>query len=197
MDECGEIRPVHAQHRRALVVVLCINVVMFLVELIGGLIAHSTALLADSVDMLGDAIVYGVSLYVIGRAPIWQSRAALLKGLIMAGFALGIAVEVVLKLAKGLAPDAGIMWPVAVAALLANGSVLVFLSRHRADDINMRSAWICSRNDVIANAGVLMATLCVWLSGSAWPDIVIGLVIAALFASSSLRVIREAVVAPR
>lgn len=93
--------------------------------------------------MLGDAIVYGVSLYVIGRAPIWQSRAALLKGLIMAGFALGIAVEVVLKIAKGLTPDASIMWPLAVVALVANSSVLVFFSRHRADDINMRSAWIC------------------------------------------------------
>ena len=166
MDECCEIRPVHARQQRVLVVVLCINVVMFLAELVGGLIAHSTALLADSVDMLGDAIVYGLSLYVIGRAPIWQSRAALLKGFIMAGFALGIVVEVVLKVVKGLTSDAGIMWSVAVAALVANGSVLVFLSRHRADDINMRSAWICSRNDVIANAGFWWPR-CAW--GSAAP----------------------------
>lgn len=129
MDGCCEIRPVHARRRRVLVVVLCINVVMFLAELVGGLIAHSTARLADAVDMLASAIVYGVSLYVIGRAPFWQSRTALLKGFIMAGFALGIVVEVVLKVVKGLTPDAGIMWPVAVAALVANGSVLVFLSR--------------------------------------------------------------------
>jgi Co/Zn/Cd efflux system component len=175
-----------------LVAVLAINVAMFLAELAGGLIAHSTALLADSADMLGDAIVYGVSLYVIGRAPIWGSRAALLKGFIMVGFALGISIEVVLKLARGVTPDAEIMWALAVAALVANGSVLVLLSRHRADDINMRSAWICSRNDVIANAGVLVAALWVGLSGSGYPDILIGLGIAALFASSSLRVIREA-----
>ena len=187
----------HARQRRVLRVVLWINLGMFAAELVAGLIAHSTALLADSADMLGDAIVYGFSLYVIARAPLWQHRAALLKGLIMAGFGIGIAAEVASKLARGLTPEAGIMWVVALAALVANAYVLARLWRHRADDINMRSAWLCSRNDVIANAGVLLAALGVGWSGSAWPDILVGLAIAALFASSAVGVIRDALAAPQ
>jgi Co/Zn/Cd efflux system component len=192
MDECCEVRPIHDRHRRVLQVVLWINAAMFLVELAAGLIAHSTALVADSVDMLGDAIVYGFSLYVIGRGPAWQARGALLKGGIMAAFGAGVLVEVVAKLARGLTPEAGIMWTVALVALVANGSVLALLSRHRGDDINMRSAWLCSRNDVIANAGVLVAALGVGLSGSAWPDVLIGLAIAALFVLSAVGVIGQA-----
>jgi cation diffusion facilitator family transporter len=196
MDGCCEIRPVNAQQRRVLHIVLWINLGMFLAELVAGIVAHSTALLADSVDMLGDAIVYGFSLYVIARAPVWQHRAALLKGLIMAGFGIGIVAEVCFKLARGLTPEAGIMWTVALAALVANAAVLGLLRRHRADDINMRSAWLCSRNDVIANGGVLLAALGVGLSGSAWPDILVGLGIAALFGFSAVGVIREALAAP-
>jgi len=197
MDECCAIRPVHAQQRRVLHIVLWINLAMFLVELVAGLIAHSTALLADSVDMLGDAIVYGFSLYVIARAPVWQTRAALLKGIIMAGFGVGVVVEVVSKLVRGLRPEAEVMWAVALAALVANASVLAFLWRHRADDINMRSVWLCSRNDVIANGAVLLAALGVGLTRSAWPDIVVGLAIAALFGMSAVGVIREALALPQ
>jgi cation diffusion facilitator family transporter len=192
MDECCEIRPVHARQRRVLQVVLWINLGMFLAELGAGLVAHSTALVADSADMLGDAIVYGFSLYVVARAPVWQARAALLKGVIMAAFALGIVIEVATKLVRGLTPEAAIMWVVALAALLANAAVLGVLWRHRTDDINMRSAWLCSRNDVIANGGVVLAALGVGLTGLAWPDILVGLGIAALFATSAVGVIREA-----
>jgi len=197
MDECCAIRPVHAQQRRVLLIVLWINLAMFLAELVAGLIAHSTALLADSVDMLGDAIVYGFSLYVIGRAPVWQARAALLKGIIMAVFGVGIVAEVVAKLVRDLRPEAEIMWTVALVALVANASVLAFLWRHRADDINMRSVWLCSRNDVIANGGVLLAALGVSLTGAAWPDILVGLAIAALFGASAVSVIREALAVPQ
>jgi cation diffusion facilitator family transporter len=197
LDECCAIRPVHAQQRRVLLIVLWINLAMFLAELVAGLIAHSTALLADSVDMLGDAIVYGFSLYVIARAPVWQTRAALLKGIIMAVFGVGIVAEVVAKLVRGLRPEVEIMWAVALVALIANASVLAFLWRHRADDINMRSVWLCSRNDVIANGGVLLAALGVGLTGAAWPDILVGLAIAALFAASAVSVIREALAVPQ
>jgi cation diffusion facilitator family transporter len=197
MDECCAIRPVHAQQRRVLHIVLWINLAMFLVEVVAGLIAHSTALLADSVDMLGDAIVYGFSLYVIARAPVWQARAALLKGIIMAGFGVGVVAEVVSKLVRDLRPEAEVMWVVALVALVANASVLAFLSRHRADDINMRSVWLCSRNDVIANGAVLLAALGVGLTRSAWPDILVGLAIAALFGVSAAGVIREALAVPQ
>jgi cation diffusion facilitator family transporter len=197
MDACCEIRPIHARQRRVLQVVLAINAAMFAVELVAAVVAHSTALLADSVDMLGDAFVYGVSLYVIGRAPVWQARAALLKGVIMAGFAGGVLVEAATKLVRGLTPDADVMWTVAGLALLANGAVLGLLWRHRADDLNLRSAWLCSRNDVLANGAVLLAALGVRLTGSAWPDVLVGLAIAALFGSSAAGVIRQARVAVR
>jgi len=196
MDECCAVHPVQARQRRILHVVLWVNVAMFLVECAAGVIARSTALLADSVDMLGDAIVYGFSLYVIGRAPVWQSRAALLKGGIMAAFGVGVLIEVGTKLARGVTPEASIMWAIALLALAANASVLVLLGRHRDDDINMRSAWLCSRNDVIANGGVLAAAAGVSLTGSAWPDIVVGLAIAALFASSAVSIIRQARTVP-
>jgi len=173
-------------------VVLWINIAMFALEFGAGVLAHSTALLADSVDMLGDAVVYGFSLYVIGRGVHWQARGALLKGAIMIAFAAGIAVEILVKIARDVIPDGELMSGVALAAFVANTAVLVFLWRHRSDDLNMRSAWICSRNDVIANAGVVLAGGIVWLSGSPWPDILAGLAIAALFASSAFGIMRQA-----
>lgn len=192
MDACCEVRPIEARQRRVLGLILWVNLVMFGVESIAGLLAHSTALLADSMDMLADAMVYGFSLYVIGRAPVWRARAALLKGWVMAAFGAGIVVEVVFKLARGAAPEPHTMGLVAAAALAANAGVLALLWRHRADDINMRSAWLCSRNDVIANGGVLLAALGVTLVGSAWPDILVGLAIAALFAGTAAGVLRRA-----
>jgi Co/Zn/Cd efflux system component len=177
-------------------VVLAINVAMFFVELMAGLMAQSTALLSDSADMLGDAVVYGFSLYVIARGPVWQARAALLKGGIMAVFGAGILVEAGTKLTRGVTPSADLMSGIGLLALVANASVLVFLWRHRADDLNMRSVWLCSRNDVVANAGVLLAALGVALTGSAWPDVAVGLGIASLFVASAAGVILAALRAP-
>ena len=165
---------------------------MFVLEATAGLLSHSTALLADSVDMLGDAIVYGFSLYVIGRGSVWQSRAAMLKGLIMAVFGVGVLAHVVFKAVYGFVPAVEVMGVVGLLALAANLICLALLWQHRGDDINMRSAWVCSRNDVIGNAGVLLAALIVYLTGSSWPDIVIGLLIAILFIRSAIPIIREA-----
>ena len=193
MDDCCEVRPVGERQRRILHVVLWINAVMFVVEFLAGVAGHSTALLSDSADMLGDALVYGVSLYAIARGPMWQTRAALLKGAIMAAFAAGIVVEVLLKLARGVTPSADVMSGIGLLALAANAVVLAFLWRRRADDLNMRSVWLCSRNDVIANVAVLLAAAGVGLTGSPWPDIIVGLAIAGLFATSAVDVIRSAV----
>ena len=192
MDECGEVREVPTEQRRVLYLVLWINAAMFLVECVAGIAAHSTALLADSVDMLGDAIVYGFSLYVIGRGAIWRARAAMLKGVIMAAFGLGVLVQVAVKIAQGLTPTVEVMSVVGVFALAANLFCLILLRRRRGDDINMRSAWLCSRNDVIDNIGVLVAAVAVALTGSPWPDIIIGLAVAVVFGRSAVRVIREA-----
>lgn len=193
MDACCEIRTdVPAHQRRVLKAVLWVNALMFAGELGAGLLAHSTALLADSVDMLGDAMVYGFSLYAIGRGAMWQARSALLKGVIMAVFGLGVLAEVVYKLTTDVVPAADVMSLVGLIALAANVFCLVLLSSHRADDINMRSAWLCSRNDVIANVSVLVAAGGVALTGSVWPDVMVGLAIAAMFGNSAFRVIRDA-----
>ena len=165
---------------------------MFVVESVAGVIANSTALLADSVDMLGDAIVYGFSLYVVGRGTIWQTRAALLKGLIMVAFGVGVLVQVVVKLLVGLAPFAEIMGGIGLLALMANAVCLALLWPRRTDDVNMRSAWVCSLNDVGANVAVLVAGAAVALSGSGWPDILVGLLIACMFGASAVNVIRSA-----
>ena len=192
MVECCEVREIPREQRRTLQIVLLINAVMFLTESVAGVLAHSTALFADSLDMLGDAIVYGFSLYAVGRGPVWQSRAAFLKGLVMAAFGVGILVQVALKLARGLTPGVETMSVVGLLALVANLVCLRLLWRHREDDVNMRSAWICSRNDVIGNVSVLVAAAAVWLSGSPWPDIVVGLLVAGVFGRSAVGVLAEA-----
>lgn len=192
MDECCEVREIPREQRRVLQVVLWINVVMFFVESAAGLLGNSTALLADSVDMLGDAIVYGFSLYVVDRGLMWQARAAVLKGGVMAAFAVGVLVQVVVKIVRGLPPMVEVMGAVGLLAFAANVWCLVLLWRRRGDDINMRSAWICSRNDVAGNAGVLVAAGAVTLTGSPWPDIAVGLLLAVMFGYSAARVIRDA-----
>jgi len=192
VDDCCEVREIPREQRRVLHIVLWINAAMFLTESIAGLLANSTALLADSVDMLGDAIVYGFSLYVIGRGVVWQARAAQLKGIVMAAFAVGVLVQVGAKIAQGLVPTVEVMSAVGVLALAANLVCLGLLWRRRADDINMRSAWICSRNDVIGNTAVLAAAGATAVTGSPWPDIVIGLLVASVFARSAVQVLREA-----
>jgi len=192
MVHCCDLHDVPVQQRRVLAAVLAINTGMFVVELVAGVLAHSTALLADSADMLGDALVYGFSLYVVGRGARWQARAALLKGVVMALFGVGVVVEVASKLLGGVAPAAGVMGGVGALALVANSAVLAMLWRRRGDDINMRSAWLCSRNDVIANAGVLVAAAGVAVAGAPWPDILVGLLIAGLVGSSAVGVISQA-----
>ncbi|HEY7038726.1 MAG TPA: cation transporter [Methylomirabilota bacterium] len=184
--------PAHQRRLLLLLLVLSINAAMFLIECGVGLAVHSTSLLADSVDMLGDALVYGVSLYVIRRGAEWQARAALLKGGVMAAFGAVVLAEVSAKLLGHVVPPAPVMGGVGLLALTANLLCLALLWPRRLDDVNMRSAWLCSRNDVLANGGVLLAAAGVWVTGSAWPDIAIGLLIAALFVSSAITVIRGA-----
>lgn len=191
MDECCTVTIIAARQRSIFRAVLGINLSMFLLESIAGILAYSTALLADSVDMLGDAIVYGFSLYVVGRGAAWQARAALFKGVIIAAFSAAILVQVAFKIYYGFAPIAEVIGLVGIMALAANLICFMLLWQRRDDDINMRSAWLCSRNDVIGNVGVLLAALAARLTGSPWPDIAIGLLIAALLGRSAIAVICE------
>lgn len=199
MDHCcetknDELAILRGRQGRVLKIVLVINALMFLAEFTAGLIAHSTALLADSLDMLGDAFVYGLSLYALQRSVRWRSGAALTKGVIMAAFGIGVIIEAMMKVVIGVTPEASMMGIFGGLALAANTVCLLLLLRHRTDDLNMRSTWLCSRNDVIANGGVLLAAAGVALTGTAWPDILIGLIIAGLFLSSAWGVIRQSLV---
>jgi Co/Zn/Cd efflux system component len=187
VKDCCEIADVPREQRRVLLVVFWINTAMFLAEFGAGVLADSTALLADSVDMLGDAIVYGFSLYVVSRSIVWKARASLLKGIVMAGFAVGVLAEALVKLARGGVPNPEIIGWVGLVALAANLSYLFLLWGRRSDDINMRSAWLCSLNDAVGNVGVLVAAAGVSITSSVWPDVGIGLAIAAMFGASAVR----------
>ncbi|MBS2012543.1 MAG: cation transporter [Deltaproteobacteria bacterium] len=194
---CDALVALRAKQAHVLKIVLAINAAMFVVEIIAGLASQSSSLLADSLDMLGDAVVYATTLYVLGRGVRWQARMAVVKGAIMILFGLGVVTETTLKAIGSRAPDAGGMGVVGGLALVANLVCLYLLSRHREDDINMRSVWVCSRNDIIANVGVLIAAAGVHLTGTRWPDVVVGAAIALVFLSTATRVMRDAFAALR
>jgi cation diffusion facilitator family transporter len=181
-----------AGQRRTLQIVLVINAVMFIAEFAAGLIAGSAALMADSVDMAGDAFVYGLSLFALSRSDRWKGRAALAKGIIILAFGLGIAADVAIKLRSGIPPSSMMMLLFGAIALAANVTCLRLLWRFRALDVNMASTFECSRNDVISNVGVLIAAGLVAVTASPWPDILVGAIIAALFLRSAVQVIRNA-----
>lgn len=180
------------EHRRVLVIVLAVNASLFLVELGAGLAAHSTALLGDSLDMLGDALVYGFSLYVLTRSERLRVSAAILKGGIMAAFGLFVLAEATQKMVSLIVPTAHTMTLFGLIALSGNGFCFWLLYRHRADDLNMRSTWLCSRNDLVANVSVLAAAVAVAETGSAWPDVIVGVALATLFLRTAVSVLRDA-----
>jgi Co/Zn/Cd efflux system component len=173
--------------------VLAINAVMFVVELTAGLLGNSISLVADSLDMLGDALVYGFSLYVVARGAAMKARAALFKGIIMAGFGFFVLGQAIYRIVIPQLPVFETIGAIGLLALAANGLCFYLLWRHRADDINMSSVWLCSRNDIIANISVLFAAAGVWLTHSGWPDILVGLALAALFLRSALHVLRASI----
>jgi Co/Zn/Cd efflux system component len=158
-----------------------------------GLLAHSTSLLADALDMLGDALVYGFSLFVLARPARWQAGAALAKGGFMLAFGMGVLGEAAHKVFHPAMPGVETMGVIGAVALGANLVCFLLLYRHRGDNLNMSSTWICSRNDLFANVGVLLAAAVCYAASSRWPDIVIGGLIAGLFLNSSLGVLRAAI----
>lgn len=185
------------RHGRVLWIVLAINASMFLVEGWAGLLAHSTSLLADALDMLGDALVYGFSLFVLARSARWQAGAALAKGGFMLVFGLSVLGEALYKVFHSVMPAVKTMGVVGAIALAANLVCFFLLYRHRDDNLNMSSTWLCSRNDLIANVGVLAAAAGSYLFVSRWPDIAIGAIIATLFLRSAFTVLRQAMQALR
>jgi cation diffusion facilitator family transporter len=184
-DKSCALEQLHTRQSGTLKVVLVLNAVMFVVELAAGLMAGSVSLLADSLDMLGDALVYGFSLWVVGRGLAWKARAAASKAGVMALFGLFVLAELIHKLLFPQPPGFETMGVIGLLALGVNSVCFGLLWRHRAEDINMRSVWLCSRNDLYANVGVLLAALAVWQTASPWPDLVVGAFICALFLHSA------------
>jgi Co/Zn/Cd efflux system component len=189
-DCCGcETQADPQRQSRVLAAVLGINLVMFFVEAGAGLFAGSAALLADSLDMLGDALVYAFSLYVVARSDRWKAGSALLKGLIQLGFGVAVLLMTAYKVLHPAVPLAAAISGVGLLALGANAVCAVLLLRHRHDDLNMNSVWLCSRNDLVSNAAVIAAGGMVALTNAQWPDIVVGAAIALLFLNTSYGVI--------
>jgi cation diffusion facilitator family transporter len=196
-DKGCEVAALRASHSRVLWIVLAINALMFLIEGTAGILARSTSLLADALDMLGDALVYGFSLFVVARSARWQAGAALLKGAFMLLFGLAVLGEAAHKALHPVMPMAGTMGVIGALALVANLVCFLLLYRHRGDNLNMSSVWLCSCNDLIANVAVLGAAAATFLLASRWPDILVGGLIASLFLGSALRVLRQSLRALR
>ena len=181
----------HPGYRRALWAVLGINAAMFLVEIAAGLAAGSASLQADALDFLSDAANYGISLLVVSMALRYRAMAALVKGLSMAGFGLWVIGTVVWHAVHGTLPSALTMGTVGFAALIANAVSFGILWIYRTGDANMRSAWICTRNDVLGNLAVLLAAAGVFGTGTGWPDIVVAATMAALALQGAAGVLRQ------
>ncbi len=179
-------------YRRVLWMALGINVAMFAIEIVAALVGRSVSLQADAIDFLGDAGNYGISLLVLGLSLSWRARAALLKGATMGLFGLWVLGTTVYHVMVGSFPSAPIMGAVGLLALAANVTCSMMLYKFRDGDANMRSVWLCSRNDAIGNVAVMAAAGSVWATGTLWPDVVVGVGIATLAISASWQVLRRA-----
>lgn len=191
-DVTSDVERMRYRQRSTLKIVLLINAAMFFVEILAGWLASSIALLGNSLDMLGDALAYSFSLFAVARSDRWKAVSAFVKGGIMVLFGIFVLLQAAYKFIYPQLPHYETISIVGVLALMANVTCLILLWRHRSEDINMRSVWLCSRNDIIADISVLFAALGVWLINSQWPDLVVGLCIATLFLQSAFHIMKEA-----
>jgi Co/Zn/Cd efflux system component len=184
--------PANLRYRRILWIVLAINAAMFVFEIAGSWAAGSVALLADAVDFAGDAANYGLSLFVLALAPLWRSRAALIKGASMGAYGLFVLSVTAWHVVKGVVPEPATMGLIGFVALIANMSVAMMLYVYREGDANMRSVWLCSRNDAIGNVAVMFAALGVFGTGANWPDLIVAAIMAVLGLSAAYTVVMQA-----
>ena len=190
-DHGGTFEGLSADYKRRLWLVIVINASMFLVEISAGAVAGSQALQADALDFLGDATTYGISLAAIGKSIQIRARAAILKALsltAMGVWVLGSTAYHVLVLGV---PRAELMGAIGFLALAANGASVLILMRYKDGDANVRSVWLCSRNDAIGNAAVMIAALAVWSTATKWPDLIVAGIMASLFLNSSIQILRQ------
>ena len=192
-DQDCFLDPLHKRQRGTLQIVLGINAVMFFVIVVAALYGKSSALLADSLDNLGDALTYGLSLYAVSRGPVVKAKVALFKGRLILLAAFTIVAQIIYKFAAVPSlPAFEVMGIFSLLSLTANSVCLFLLWRHRREDVNMSSVWECSRNDIATNLSVFVAAGAVGLTGSGWPDTVVALGVVLLLIRSALRVIASA-----
>jgi len=189
---CAVGENISPRFRRVLWIALWVNAAMFCVELAGGFTARSASLLADSADFLGDAANYGLSLAVFSHGLVWRSRAALVKGLTMGAFGVFVLSKTAWQIHLGILPEPATMSAIAVLALIANASVALLLYAYRNGDANMRSVWLCSRNDAIGNVAVMLAAGGVFAIGQAWPDLIVAGIMGTLALTAGVSVVRQA-----
>lgn len=193
MSDCGcHMDAKNAAERKTLRILLLINGVMFVVGIVAGVLAHSTALVADSLDMLADASVYTISFYAVGKSAHHKNRAATLSGIFQITLAVLVVVDVIRRFVWGSSPEPGWMMAVALLALIANSYSLYLLSKHRKGEVHMRASWIFTQNDIIANFSVIMAGLLVTLFNSRFPDLIVGFGIASLVVWGGISIIQDA-----
>ena len=193
MSDCGcEMEARDNRERKTLLIVLGINAFMFVVELVLGLLAESTGLIADSLDMFADASVYSVSLYAVGKSHVLKGKAAKLSGVMQIVLALLVLFDVVRRFVAGSEPISTIMIGVGIIALIANSICLFLISKHREGGIHMRASLIFSQNDVIANVGVILSGVLVWALNSRYPDLVIGFMIGFVVLRGGISILKEA-----
>lgn len=193
MSDCGcDIEIKDASQTRVLYWLLAINFFMFFVELSLGWIAESTALMADSLDMLADGIIYSIGLYAVGKAAKVKTQAARASGYFQAVLGLLILADILRRILVGSEPVSMLMISVGMLALVANIICLALLNKHRHGEVHMRASWIFSANDVIANLGVILGGVLVWWLGSRWPDIIVGVVVSLFILRGAWMILQEA-----
>jgi len=192
MPNCCAINKNLAQKKRLLWTVLLINAIMFFAQFVAAWVAHSTMLLADSLDMLGDALTYGLSIYVASKSDNWLNRAAIFKGVVILVFAMIVLIEAVYKLLfSDYQTSYHLMFIFGLLGLFANGVCFYLLTKQRNTDVNLRSTWVCSRNDLIGNAAVIITAFLVMIFQSRWPDILIGLGFVTILIYSAFSIFRD------
>ena len=193
MSGCGcEVEIANREQSRVLVLLLAINGVMFVAEIFAGIVGDSTALIADSLDMLADASVYAIGLYAVGRSLLIKAKAAHISGIFQVALGLGVLLDIVRRFFVGSEPESLIMMAVGIVALFANMLCLVLIYKHRQGEVHMRASWIFSKNDVIANLGIIGGGLLVSFTGSSYPDLIIGIIISAIVIRGGVNIIKDA-----
>ena len=193
MSDCGcEIEIKNKEESRILIILLSINATMFFIEITLGIISESTALIADSLDMLADAAVYGIGLYAVGKAAIVKIKAAYISGIFQVLLGIIVFIDIVRRTILGSEPESILMISVGILALIANLICLQLISKHKDGEVHMRASWVFSKNDVIANLGIIFAGILVYLFDSRFPDIIIGLVISIIVIRGGIHIIKDA-----